>query len=96
MAVLPNYTTQDVIDRVNNYLAASGLTDPTAPAPTVTYTTETLSSGFTVDVATVVVQYPANLNYLGPIAALIGGTQRASILLRAASVMRTETSMGGS
>ena len=85
----------DVIDRVNQYLAASGLNGPN-PAPTVTYGTQTLAGGAIISVATVVVWYPAQLSYMGPIAALIGGTQASSIMLKAVSVMRTEQPISGS
>jgi Flp pilus assembly protein TadG len=93
VAVLPNYTAADVQARVNSYLAASGMSSaPTLPS--VVYSTDTLPSGSTISVVTVTVDYPAQLNYLGPIAALVGGTQATSIMLRAVSVMRTETAMG--
>jgi Flp pilus assembly protein TadG len=93
LGVLPGYQPSDVQGRVTNYLAASGLTG--GPAPAVAYSVETLPSGATITVVTVTVTYPANLSYLGPIAALVGGTQMSSINLRAVSVMRTETAMGG-
>lgn len=95
IAILPGYTQADAINRVNNYLAASGLTG-TYPAPTVTYGTQTLTSGATVSTATVTAFYPANLSYLGPIAAMVGGSPATSIMLRAVSVMRTEQPITGS
>lgn len=95
IAVLPGYTTPDVQARINSYLAASGLSSPPTP-PTVAYSNQVLPSGSSISVVTVTVDYPANLNYLGPIAALIGGTQPGSIMLHAVSVMRTETAMSGS
>lgn len=95
VAVLPNYTQADVQARVQNYLAASGLTG--APTPYVNQNvTQTLPSGQTITVAEVVVWYPAGMQYLGPIAGLIGGGGHGSMMLRATSVMRTETAASGS
>lgn len=97
LASLPNYTDTDVIARVQSYLAASGLNDPAAPTPTVTAGTLSLSAGGPViSVRTVTVRYPANFMYLGPFAALVGGTAQSQIMLQAVSSMRTETAMGGS
>jgi Flp pilus assembly protein TadG len=95
IAILPGYTQADAISRVNNYLAASGLTG-SYPAPTVTYGTQVLPSGASISIATVTAWYPANLSYLGPIAAMVGGTQASSIMLRSVSVMRTEQPISGS
>jgi Flp pilus assembly protein TadG len=89
IAVLPGYSATDVQARVNSYLAASGMSSAPTP-PTVVYSTQSLPSGSTISVVTVTVDYPANLSYLGPIAALVGGTQQSSIMLHAVSVMRTE------
>ena len=99
VASLPGYTGTaggDVETRIRSYLAASGIPGGPAVIPPVTYTTETLPSGKTVNVATVSVTYPANLAYLGPIAALVGGTSQSSIMMRAVSVMRLEGAAGGS
>jgi Flp pilus assembly protein TadG len=97
VAVLPNYTQNDVISRVTDYLAASGLSG--GPTPYVNLTaTRLLPSGQTITVAEVVVWYPAGLTYLGPIAGLVGGSGHGSMMLRASSIMRTETAAasGGS
>ena len=96
IATLPGYTTDDVKARVQNYLSATGLSPSRAVIPDPTYTTQTLPSGMTVSVATVNVWYPADFRYLGPIAALVGGTSQSSIMLRANSVMRMEAPAGGS
>jgi Flp pilus assembly protein TadG len=93
VGVLPNYTVADVQQRVANYLASGGLT-AAAPAPTVTYSTETLPSGATVPVVTVVVQYPSQFTFIGPIAAMVGGSGWGAITLQAASVMRVEGGAG--
>ncbi len=90
VAILPDFTVSDVQTRVNNYLAASGLT-ATAPAPTVTYSTTELSgTGPTVSVVTVVVKYPHQFVFIGPAAALIGAGPYADIMLAASATMRTE------
>ena len=99
IATLPGYSGGaggDVEARVRSYLTAAGMPGGPAVIPPVVYTTETLPSGKTVSVATVSVAYPADFQYLGPIAALVGGTSQASIMLRAVSVMRLEGAAGGS
>jgi hypothetical protein len=45
--------------------------------------------------ATVTVNYPSQFLYIGPMAALIGGTNWSSINLRSSSVMRVEAPAGG-
>jgi Flp pilus assembly protein TadG len=103
IATLPGYTyvpnvandTGDVGARVRSYLSATGM-PPAASSTNVVDATETLPSGATVSVTRVTVTYPAGFRYLGPIAALIGGTSQNSILLRAVSVMRKESPAGGS
>ena len=94
VAVLPNYTVADVQQRVSNYLVSGGLT-ASIPAPTVTYTNEALPSGATVAVATVAVQYPSQFAFIGPIAAMVGGSGWGTVTLHARSVMRVEGGVGG-
>jgi len=99
IATLPGYTGGaggDVEARIRSYLNATGMPAGPAVIPPVAYSTETLPSGKTVSLATVTVSYPAGLRYLGPIAALIGGTSQASIMIRAVSTMRLEGAAGGS
>jgi Flp pilus assembly protein TadG len=89
VAVLPGYTTADVQARVQSYLTAAGLTaTATVPAPVVS--TQTLPSGLSVSVVTVNVQYPSQFAFIGPIAAMLGGSGWSSITLNANSVMRVE------
>lgn len=90
VAILPDFTADQVKARVNSYLAASGLT-ATAPDPTVTPDTITLGAGGpTVSVVTVVVKYPHSFVFIGPVAALIGASSMADITLGASATMRTE------
>jgi Flp pilus assembly protein TadG len=90
VGILPDFTSADIQNRVKAYLAASGLT-AAAPAPTVTYSTVQISAGGpSIDVVKVVVQYPHQFIFIGPAAALIGGTGHADIMLAAASTMRLE------
>jgi Flp pilus assembly protein TadG len=99
IATLPGYSGGaggDVEARIRNYLTATGMPAGPAVIPPVVYSTETLPSGRTVSVATVSVSYPAQLQYLGPIAALVGGTSQSSLMIRAVSVMRMEAAAGGS
>jgi Flp pilus assembly protein TadG len=89
VGILPDFAAADVQNRAKAYLAASGLTG-TAPAPTVTYSAVTLPGGKSIDVVKVVVQYPHQFLFIGPAAALLGGTGHADIMLKAASTMRLE------
>jgi Flp pilus assembly protein TadG len=92
VATLPNYVEQDVRERVTSYLVSSGLTE--TPVVTVTYPTQTLpTSGRIVSTASVVVTYPSRFSFIGPIAAMVGGSGWGTITLRSSSVMRVE---GGS
>jgi len=90
VGVLPGYSQTDITDRVDDYLAASGLTGPTTT--TVTYGTQTLSSGATVDVVTVLVTMNSPFTIIGSIAGMAtrSSTSWGSIQLRAASTMRRE------
>jgi Flp pilus assembly protein TadG len=95
MATLPNYTVADVQARVSDYLASSGLTD--APTTAVTFADVSVggAGGPVVNMATVTVDYPSQFLYIGPMAALIGGTNWGTITLRSRSVMRVEAPAGG-
>lgn len=88
------YSDQDVRDRVQSYLLASGITGA-PPASVNQSATRTLPSGQVISVAEVIVTYPAQMSYIGPIAGLIGGTFTSTITLRATSVMRNEIGASG-
>ncbi len=90
VAILPDFTVADVQNRVNAYLAASGLT-AAAPAPTVTYSSvEVTPGGPSIDVVKVIVQYPHQFLFIGAFAPLVGGGPHADVMLAAAATMRTE------
>ena len=90
VGLLPNFDTTDVENRVNAYLTASGMTDA-APAPDVTYgSIEITPGGATIDVVRVEVKYPHQFLFLGPMAAIAGGSAKADVMLTAASTMRRE------
>ena len=90
VGLLPDFDETDIQNRVNSYLAASGLT-AVAPAPDVTYgSIEVSAGGPTIDVVRVQVQYPHQFLFLGPMAALAGGGGHGDIMLTAASTMRRE------
>jgi Flp pilus assembly protein TadG len=93
VGVLPSYTVADVQQRVTDYLGSGGLNAAITP-PAVTYCTESLPSGATVPVVQVVVQYPSEFAFIGPIAAMVGGSGWGSVTLTAASVMRVESGGG--
>ena len=87
VGVLPGYADADVEDRVDAYMAASGLTGPYTVA--VANTSVATGAGtFTARSVTVVYPYPFAV--LPVIGAAFGGTF-TNIPLRAVSVMRTET-----
>lgn len=93
MAVLNNsagYSTTDVQNRVSAYLDSSGLTGSSATTD-VSYTTQTLPSGLTVQVATVTVTYPSSFLFIPNFAGMFGGGGGpSSVNLQAVSVMRVE------
>ena len=90
VGILPDFQIADVQARVNNYLAASGLT-ATAPAPHVTYSSQEVTpGGATIDVVNVRVEYPHEFVLLTPLAALLGRGPHGDLLLAAVSTMRRE------
>ena len=72
MASMPDYTDNDVIARVQQYLNASGLSSPPPTFAVVTPSTLTLSTGTVIQVKQVTVFYPAEFPYIGPMAAMLG------------------------
>lgn len=95
LASLPGYTTTDVQNRVNDYMAASGL----SPASSVAVTYATVAIGGTgpaVSMANVIVEYPSEFTFIGSFAGMVGGSGWTGITLRAASSMRTEAPAAGS
>jgi len=90
VAILPDFTSDQVKTRIQNYLTASGLTAK-APDPKVTYGTTVLGAGGpTVNIVTVVVKYPHEFVFIGPAMALVGAGSMADITLAASATMRTE------
>lgn len=88
VGVLEGYQPEDIEDRVDAYMAASGVTG--AYTVNVTTVPVTTAAG-TFTARSVIVNYPYQLAVLGAIEAFFGGSV-TSIPLQAASVMRTETS----
>jgi len=87
VGVLPGYAPADVEDRVDAYMAASGLTGPY----TVTVANVPVVTGAgTFTARAVRVDYTYQFSVLGVIGAAFGGSY-TTIPLRAQSVMRTET-----
>jgi Flp pilus assembly protein TadG len=90
VGVLSDFTVAQVQNRAKDYLKASGLT-AAAPAPVVTYSTVPVGAGGpSISVVKVVVQYPHQFVFLGPAAALVGGSSLANITLAASATMRRE------
>lgn len=87
VGVLPGYADADVEDRVDAYMASSGLTGPY----TVTVANVPVVTGAgTFTARAVRVDYTYQFSVLGVIGAAFGGSY-TTIPLRAQSVMRTET-----
>jgi hypothetical protein len=91
VAVLPGYTEADVQARVADYLVAGGLTEAAPPAE-MSFQSQTMPSGAVVSTLRVVVEYPSQFMFIGPIAAMFGGSGWGTITLRAVSEMRREGS----
>ena len=93
VGVLPSYTcdgsTTDVKQRVEAYMAASGISDP-AKYTTKMVNQPVVTAGGTFNACVVTVQMTQSLPSLSLFTALFGSNM-ADVDLRAASVMRTET-----
>ena len=93
IAVLPGYAPSDVVFRVDQYLAAGGLTGA-HPAPSIVPSTITVVVGGVpqcVGLTSVTVTYPHTYSFVGGVAAYFGGTGLASrTALRATAEMRNE------
>ena len=90
VGVLPGYAPSDVEDRVDAYMAASGLTG----SYTVAVANMPVATGAgTFTARSVTVNYTYQFAILGVIGAPFGGNF-TTIPLRAVSVMRTETQAG--
>jgi len=85
---LPLYSLDDAKERAEKYLQAGGLNETHTP-PDAIYDTEIVGS-VPVAVIRVTVHYPSQFAFLGPIAALVGGSGFGTIQLNATSVMRRE------
>lgn len=89
VAVLPGYGDADVQTRVNQFLAAGGLTDPGAtvtvgPAATVAVGAQCVA------VRPVTVGYPHAFSFIGSILTYFGGSAIAATTLRVTAAMRDE------
>jgi hypothetical protein len=73
IAVLPGYTDPDVINRVNDYLTAAGLTG-THDVPVISHPPPVLVGGDCAAVTSVTVTYPSQYSFVGPIARYLGAT----------------------
>lgn len=98
MAVLPNYTVNDVRSRVCAFLVTGGVpttgcpgSSPSNPAVTVTSETISMPSGQPpMAVKRVQLVYTHNFMFVGPIVSLIGGTWTNAKSITTVAVMRTE------
>ncbi|WP_234800974.1 TadE/TadG family type IV pilus assembly protein [Luteitalea pratensis] len=92
LATLPNYTQADVIARVNDYLNTGiGAGADANATTTMVNTTVAVSGGPGVSARRVEVAYTSTYLVLGPISALVGGSNGFStITLHGVSTMRVE------
>ena len=90
IAVLPGYGAPDVRARVNQYLAASGLTP--LPASAIAYTLPQALNvgGACVTITGVRVDYPHQYLFIGNIIGLFGGSGFTTTTLTATARMRYE------
>jgi len=93
VAVLPGYGAADAIARVDQYMAAAGLT-ASYPAPVIV--TETIPVGAQCATLTsVTVTYPQTLSLVAGIASYFGATGLSRTGITATSQMRNEVPAGG-
>lgn len=94
MAVLPNYTQDDIRLRVCAYLDSGGVPNTgCASNPTVTVFSETIAMPAPlapIQVRRVQTQYTHNFMFIGPIVSLMGGTWTNSRVITTQAIMRTE------
>lgn len=93
IAVLPGYEEADVKARVCSYLQSGGVPAPGCPSPawvTVTDQTIAMPTGPALEVKRVQVSYDHAYMFVGPIAALIGGSFDSNVPITTVAVMRKE------
>ena len=92
VAILPGYADADVTARVDQYLAAAGLTG--TRTVTVGAAAPVAVGSQCITVRPVTVGYQHNFLFLGPILGLMGGGSLTNKTLTATSSMRTEIAAG--
>ena len=93
VGILPGYAVADVETRVNQYLAAGGLTKPHDPSIIVTATIPVGVQCAAVTSVTVI--YPQTYSLVGGIAAYFGAAGFTGGTLRATAEMRNEIPAAG-
>ena len=88
VATLPGYSDQDAIDRVEEYALNGGISDPVNAVVTVLPLLG--AGGGSWPGRQVTATHLYTFQYVGPIAALFGGTTPGSITLTATSTMRSQ------
>jgi hypothetical protein len=95
VAILPGYLDADVVARVDQYLAAGGLTGP-HPPPVIGHPPPVAVGVYCAAVTSVTVTYPHTYSFVGGIAGYFGGGALASrSSLRATAEMRNEVPAAG-
>ena len=87
--VLPDFGPDDAVERVNQYLTASGLDPLLATVPTPADPAETDIGGTCIWTVTVAVSYPHDAPFLSGIGSYFGSSF-GTFTLNASSTMRTE------
>jgi Flp pilus assembly protein TadG len=92
MAVLPNQTQSDVVQRVRNYMQAGQLPRYSTASVTVNSSATITVNGAPVQASQVTVDYPFNFIVLQPVARLVTPSTSlgSAITMRAEAVMRNE------
>jgi hypothetical protein len=93
VAILPGYSDADVQARVNQYLAAGGLTGTAAVDVDPPQAVPVGSQCITLRPVTVAYDY--EFLFVGPLVGLVGGSGFGTKTLHATSAMRSEIAAGG-
>jgi hypothetical protein len=92
VATMPGYTAADAIARVTSYASGSGIQGVVTPV--VTPVALPATGGGTWPGMRVTVTHVYTMQYLAPIATLVGGSMAANVTLTARSTMRHQSASG--
>ena len=91
LAVLPGYSTDDVEDRVEQFLTAAGLDEETPPPDVgLPFEVDLSDTGPCLRMVAVTVSYPHSYSFIGGIAGYFGSEAFTATTLQATATMRNE------